>query len=160
MITNLFPAVTLAFCLAAASGFAQPLPTRSAPTARALSSKDAQRPVDLGQNVENVSMKLDPILQALVRITAKLDAIEAKQTALENQLKALPSANNQTTAMKNEIIGAIASNRVPPSATKDTLDYLKAIHESVKSLPTDNWEPKYWWDIYQSSTFLYYQATH
>jgi hypothetical protein len=103
----------------------------------------APPPHETANDMANAMKTQDPVLKALYEITTKLQAmeskqaaqvqaIEVKQTALENQMKAF-----QATALlnKNEIIGDIVKSSVMPSMQANYLSLLQAINAKTQWLP-------------------------
>jgi hypothetical protein len=96
----------------------------------------------------NATKTQDAVLKALYEITVRLQtmeakqngqlqAVEAKQKALEDQLKTLQSF---TTQVKNEILAAIAKNSVPPEKFVTILSHLTEIRKATDGLPRPGWE--------------------
>jgi hypothetical protein len=92
--------------------------------------------IETANDAANITKTVDPIQQSLYQITLKLQAIEAKQVALETELKSNQTATaKQIAAAKDEIIMDIVKESVPPSMKAEIMSYLKDIHTRQQFLP-------------------------
>jgi hypothetical protein len=134
----------------------------------------APPPHETANDMANALKTQDAVLKALYEITTKLQAmeskqaaqvqaIEVKQTALENQMKAF-----QATALlnKNEIIGDIVKSSVMPSMQANYLSLLQAINAKTQWLPPLTYPIKnedegamFWNDIRWHVESLYIDST-
>ena len=111
-------------------------PAPSLPTAVARPLAESQPPANMQsrypRDVADSQKLVDPILSSLAEITTTLKTIEAKQVALENEIKALPTTTGKDL----------------DQFMKHTSLFLEAIN---MKLPNEGWNPHRWGIIYDAA---------